>query len=174
MLELIDSKEDGERGRVGEATAVKWSDFDGNVLHVTRRIYDGDEDTVKSTRSIRKLPIAPELIERMRRLGEGEWVFRSRQGTPINPGNALKRYVRPVVTELGTTIGGWHDFRHTLTTQMRRNGVHPKVISGILGHSKVDLAMNTYDHADVEDFRQPLAFVGEELLRNVTKNEATA
>jgi integrase len=34
--------------RIGEAIAVKWSDFDGNVLHVTRRICDGDVDTVKT------------------------------------------------------------------------------------------------------------------------------
>ncbi|HEX2329095.1 MAG TPA: hypothetical protein VHN74_10240, partial [Candidatus Angelobacter sp.] len=66
------------------------------------------------------------------------------------------------------------DFRHSLTTTMRRNGVHPKVISGILGHAKVALAMDVYDHANVEDFRQPLSFVASELLRNVTKNTATA
>ena len=55
---------------------------------------------------------------------------------------------------------------------MRRSGVHPKVISGILGHARVALAMDVYDHADVEDFRQPLAVVAGELLRNVTKTEA--
>lgn len=160
--------------RIGEAIAVKEPDFEGNVLHVTRRIYDGDEDAVKTRHSIRKLPIDPALVSRMRQLGDGEWIFQSREGTPVNPGNALKRYVRPAVTELGIAIGGWHDFRHSLTTQMRRNGAHPKVISGILGHSKVDLAMNTYDHADVEDFRQPLALVASRLLRDVTKNAATA
>jgi integrase len=90
----------------------------------------------------------------------------------VNPGNALKRYVRPIAAKLGILLGGWHDFRHTLTTTMRRSGVHPKVISGILGHSRVDLAMNVYDHPDVEDFKQPLSLVAEDLLRNVTKNEA--
>ena len=106
----------------------------------------------------------------MKQLGEGEWIFRSKDGTPVNPGNALKRYVRPVARELGIAIGGWHDFRHTLTTNMRRSGVHPKVISGILGHSGVTLAMNTYDHLEAEDFRQPLAHVSGELLLNVTKS----
>jgi hypothetical protein len=57
---------------------------------------------------------------------------------------------------------------------MRRNGVHPKVISGILGHAKVALTMDVYDHTNVDDFRQPLSFVADELLRNVTKNEAAA
>lgn len=112
------------------------------------------------------------LVSRMRKLGTTEWVFCSREGTPVNPGNALKRYVRPAAAKLGIRLGGWHDFRHTLTTRMRRSGVHPKVISGILGHTRVDLAMNVYDHVDVQDFKQPLAVVAGELLRNVTKTEA--
>jgi integrase len=160
--------------RIGEAIAVTWSDFDGDVLSITRRICDGDLDTVKSEGSNRRLPIPSELIFRMKQLGEGEWIFRSREGTPVNPGNALKRYVRPVAKELGIAIGGWHDFRHTLTTNMRRSGVHPKVISGILGHSGVTLAMNTYDHLEAEDFRQPLAHVSGELLLNVTKSGESA
>ena len=87
--------------RIGEAIAVTWSDFDGDVLSITRRICDGNLDTVKSESSCRKLPIPSELISRMRQLGEGEWIFRSREGTPVNPGNALKRYVRPVAKD-------WH------------------------------------------------------------------
>ena len=159
--------------RIGEAIALKASDFDGDVLHVTRRILDGEVGTVKSRCSVRTLPIDPALVSRIRDLGEGDWVFRSREGTPVNPGNALKRYVRPAAEQLGITLGGWHDFRHTLTTTMRRNGVHPKVISGVLGHKRVELAMNTYDHANVEDFKQPLAAIAGELLRSVTKNAAS-
>lgn len=52
-------------------------------------------------------------------------------------------------------------------------GVHPKVVSGILGHSKVALAMDVYDHASVEDFRQLLLLVASELLRDVMKKAAT-
>ncbi len=160
--------------RIGEAIALKWSDFDGDVLSVTRRISNGDVDTVKTGGSNRRLPIPSELVSRMRQLGEGEWIFRSREGTPVNPGNALKRHIRPTANALGIAIGGWHDFRHTLTTNMRRNGVHPKVISGILGHSGVALAMNTYDHLEAEDFRLPLQHVSGELLLSVTKSREAA
>ncbi len=150
--------------RIGEALAIKWTDFRGNVLHVTRRIYEGDVDAVKSKRSERKLPIDPILIARMEKLGEGEWVFRSKTGTPMNQGNALKRHVRPAAEKLGISLGGWHDFRHTLSTKLRRSGVHPKVVSDILGHKKVNLAMDVYDRTDVEDFVLPLAVVFNELL----------
>ncbi len=158
--------------RIGEAIAIKWSDFDGNEIRISRRICGGDVDSVKTESSVRRLPVDSALVSRMRKLGTADWVFCSREGTPVNPGNALKRYVRPAAAKLIIRLGGWHDFRHTLTTTMRRSGVHPKVISGILGHSRVDLAMNVYDHPDVEDFKQPLSLVAENLLRNVTKNEA--
>jgi integrase len=134
------------------------------VLYVTHRIYDGDVDAVKSKRSERRLPIDPILMARMEKLGKGEWGFRSRTCTPVNPGNALKRHVRPAAEELGISLGGWHDFRHTLSTKLRRSGVHPKVVSDILGHRKVNLAMDVYDRTDVEDFVQPLALVVNELL----------
>jgi len=158
--------------RIGEALAIKWSDFTGNVLHVKHRIYGGRIDDVKSKRSDRKLPIDPALKSRMEILGPGEWVFRSRNGTPINPGNALRRYLRPTAQRMGVSLGGWHDFRHTLSTRLRRSGVHPKVVSDILGHEKVNLAMDVYDRTDVQDFVQPLSLVANELLRTVTQSRS--
>jgi integrase len=163
--------------RIGEAIAVKWSDFDGTLLTVSRRIYDGDVDTVKSIRSVRRLPVDSVLVERIQalrsRLANGEWVFCSEVGTPVNPGNALRRYLRPVATELGIALGGWHDFRHTLSTTLRKARVHPKVVSDILGHSKVNLAMDVfYDRTDTADFAAPLTAVANELLPNVTQNES--
>ena len=160
--------------RIGEALAIKWTDFDGNVLHVTRRIYDGDVDAVKSKRSERKLPVDSVLQARMEKLGKGQWVFRSRKGTPLNPGNALKRHVRPAAEKLGISLGGWHDFRHTLSTKLRRSGVHPKVVSDILGHKKVNLAMDVYDRTDVEDFVQPLSLVVNELCPSCSPAGAAA
>lgn len=53
--------------------------------------------------------------------------------------------------------------RHTLSTKLRRSGVHPKVVSDILGHKKVNLAMDVYDRTDVGDFVQPLSLVVNEL-----------
>jgi integrase len=149
--------------RIGEAIAIKRSDFEGDVLKIQRRIYDGEANAVKSTKSNRSLPIPSAVLERMQALGDGEWVFRSCTGTPLNPKNTLNRYIRPVVKAMGIEIGGFHDFRHTLTTKLRRGGVHPKVISGLLGHSKVDLAMNVYDHLEAEELRAPLAHIASQL-----------
>jgi integrase len=72
--------------RIGEAIAVKWSDIEGSVLQVARRIYEGDEDTVKSDRSVRQLPIESSLQARMRQLGGKEFISSSRR-----VGNATDR-----------------------------------------------------------------------------------
>jgi hypothetical protein len=54
---------------------------------------------------------------------------------------------------------------------MRRNKVHPKVISGTLGHVKVTFAPEVYDHASVEEMREPLAAIANQLLPSVTNNK---
>jgi integrase len=56
--------------RIGEAIAIKWSDFEGDVLHVQRRMYNGKVDTTKSRDSKRRIPIPPALLERLKALGD--------------------------------------------------------------------------------------------------------
>jgi integrase len=154
--------------RIGEAIAVKWSDFEGDTLHIRRRIYEGAVGTTKTKGSERSLPIPAPLLERMKKLGDGEWIFRAQNGSPINPKNAAHRYIRPVVRELGITLGGWHDFRHTLSTKLLKH--YPtKVVSELLGHSNVQTTLETYQHVETEDFRAPLNEVATELLSSVSK-----
>jgi integrase len=156
--------------RISEAIGIKWSDFDGNVLRVSRRIYEGRAGETKTSKSVRSLPIPEALVIRMRKLGEGQWVFRSRVGTTINPGNALKRYIHPASRELGFRLGGWHDFRHTMAPQSMMNGAPTKVVSEILGHSDVQTTMKIYQHANTENLCGPLNEMSDTLLRDVTKS----
>ena len=60
-----------------------------------------------------------------------------------------------------------------MTTGLLRNGVSPKVVSDILGHSDVEITLNVYDHPETENFREPLAAVANQLLRDVTKSDLT-
>lgn len=65
---------------------------------------------------------------------------------------------------VGISLGGWHDFRRSFCTFQRKKGTHPKVISALMGHSRVHLAMNVYDHCDLRDFEQALMPVGNQFL----------
>jgi integrase len=107
----------------------------------------------------------------MRSLGGTDWVFRAQNGSPVNPGNALKRYIRPAVEELKIQIGGWHDLRHTFATSLRKRGWAPKVIADLVGHSSIATTEKIYDHVDRQDFRLALDGIANDLFRDVPKLE---
>ena len=82
----------------------------------------------------------------------------------MNPGNVLKRYIRPVAKERNIDLGGWHDFRHTVATSMLRAGHGVKVVSELPGHSDVPITLRTYDHVESDAFRAPLNEAASQLL----------
>ena len=43
-----------------------------------------------------------------------------------------------------------HILRHTACTRMAEAGMDVKVLQKIMGHSKVEITMNVYNHADFE------------------------
>jgi integrase len=125
---------------------------------VLRRLYDRKLDDVKSRGSHRKLPLPEALVSRLLKLktdGQG-FIFRCPGGQPLTPGNVRNRHLRPVARKLGISISGFHDFRHTRATELRRAGVHPKLVSAVLGHSMVQLALDVYDHVSELDLRRAL------------------
>ena len=40
----------------------------------------------------------------------------------------------------------FHDLRHTAATLLLGEGIHPKVVSEMLGHSKTAITLDTYSH----------------------------
>ena len=152
--------------RIGECAALRWTDLVGDVLHVSRRIYCGAIDDLKTKGSRRKLPIAPEIANRLRGLrttDQDSWIFQASNGSPLNPGNWLRREIKPAAQKLGLTLTGWHDFRHFFSTQLRRSGTHPKLVSTLLGHARVNLALDVYDHVEIAELIAPVARVGQML-----------
>jgi integrase len=155
--------------RVGEASGVRWSDIENSELHVRRRVYEGKVGEVKTKSSLRILPLPQELIDRMRTLESGEYIFQTRAGTPLNPKNAAHRHFRPVLRELGIHLGGWHDFRHTFTTISLKE--YPlKAVSKALGHANTKVTTDVYQHIDIEGIGAPLAGMSSKLLASVSKS----
>ena len=159
--------------RVGEAVGIKPSDFEGDVLHIQRRIYERQEGTPKTKSSDRFIPIPATLLERLRALGGTEWIFRTSAGTPLDPKNAMNRYVRPAASALGFKLGGWHSFRHAFSTELLKK--YPvKVVSEILGHGDIETTLAIYQHPSVDDRRAPLNEMAIQLLPDVTKSASEA
>jgi len=144
--------------RISEAAGLMWSDLQAGVVHVQRRIYNGQMDALKTKGSNRRLPLPADLLTRLEALQDHEgYIFHVGHGAPLNRQNAMNRHVGPAAKKLGIQMSGWHDLRHSLATHLRRSGAHPKVVSGILGHSGVTMALDIYDHLSVADMQAPLA-----------------
>ena len=133
---------------------MRWVDLDFNAQ--TLRIVTG-----KTAASARKLPLPETLItalqhheerqhkERAER--ETEWkehglVFPSEVGTPIS-GRNLLRHFKAALKRAGLPPSiRFHDLRHSCATFLIAQGVHPRVVMEILGHSQISVTMNTYGH----------------------------
>jgi integrase len=160
--------------RISEGVGVKVEDFEGNVLRLRHRFYQGnsggDYGELKTKKSARNLPLPAWLADRVRSLADGKgFCFRSQAGTPLNQKNGLRRYIHPACAELGFRIGGWHDLRHTVTTWALKK--YPtKVVSEMLGHANARTTLDVYSHVMQEDFAEPLAEMAGKLLHDVAQN----
>jgi integrase len=76
---------------------------------------------------------------------EGGFVFTSGIGTPIEP-RRITREFRALLTRAGLPPIRLHDLRHSCATLLLAQGVSPRVVMEMLGHSQVSLTLNTYSH----------------------------
>jgi site-specific recombinase XerD len=71
---------------------------------------------------------------------QGDFLFASVRlngAKPLSPDSLLKRSIRPALERAGN-VGkqiGWHNFRHSLATNLRAMGVDVKVAQELLRHA---------------------------------------
>lgn len=161
--------------RQGEALGLQWSDvdFDGGALHVRHGLqrFGGEYHLVppKTAKSRRVIPLpraiaAALLTHRARqkeeRLRAGpawdeRWdlVFTRPDGRPLDHTSVTNRF-RRLLREAGLPHLRFHDLRHSCATLLLVQGVAPRVVMEILGHSDIAMTMNTYTHVLPELQRQ--------------------
>lgn len=72
-------------------------------------------------------------------------VFTTSIGTPMDP-RQVSREFRRALKKAGLGQQRFHDLRHTAATLLLVQGVHPRVVMEVLGHSQISLTLNTYSH----------------------------
>ena len=65
----------------------------------------------------------------------------------------------------------FHDLRHSAATLLFIKGVHPRVVMELLGHSEINLTMNTYSHVTPEVQREAAARMDEILAPVAVKQD---
>lgn len=154
--------------REGEMLALKWRDvdLDAGVVQVqtTLKLLERGKRMVgkpKTASSRRKVMLTPTAIaalkaHRVRQLEErlqagDAWhstdlVFTNTIGNALDPTNLYKYDFKPLIKKAGLPLIRLHDTRHTAATLLLLFGVHPKVVSELLGHSSINITLNLYSH----------------------------
>jgi integrase len=78
---------------------------------------------------------------------DNDLVFRSVISTPLNRHNLVTRSFKPLLKKAGLPRTFQFDgLRHIAATILLLKGVHPKVAQEMLGHSTVNITLDTYSH----------------------------
>lgn len=83
-------------------------------------------------------------------------VFMTSIGTPIEPTN-VNKVSNQLVDEAGVSMQRFHDQRDWYATLLLAQGVPPRVVMNILGHTQISTTMDLYGHVQDEDRRAAAA-----------------
>ncbi len=101
-------------------------------------------------------------------------MFTNKVGRPVHPSNFLQRDVRPILVKAELPPMKFHDLRHTCATLLLGKGVHPKIVSELLGHSDINVTLNLYSHVTPTMQKQAVDalddLLGETLAVNLAVN----
>src|SRR5579883_2315724 len=153
--------------RRGEILALRWSDVNlrEGSLQVRRTVdyiphYGYVETEPKTARGRRTIMLAPFVVEMLRThhmaqmeardKANGQWidrdlVFSGLHGDYFNPAFLLKVF-KHVLIDAGLPPMRFHDLRHSAATILLSMKIHPKIVQEVLGHSTINMTLDTYSH----------------------------
>jgi len=169
--------------RRGELLGLRWDDVDldtgtltvrRNLQRVGGELRAVDPKTDKSRRTVPLLGLTTDALRDHRQLQAKEramaglaWIetghiFTTVIGTPIEPDN-LRRSWYPLREKIGAADVRFHDLRHTCVSLLLDLGVPPHIVRDIAGHSAIEVTMTIYAHAALEEKRNALRKLDDEL-----------
>lgn len=151
--------------RRGEVLGLPWRDvdLDKGPLAVTQTLivvdYKVQFSTSKTNKGRRSVALDPATVAALKdhkelqqlelhALGaanEHGLVFSTEDGGWLNPKAFTEAFYRRVKAA-GVPRIRLHDLRHTWATLALQTGIHPNVVSEILGHSSIAITLDTYSH----------------------------
>jgi integrase len=151
--------------RRGEIAALRWGQVDlnaGSIAIVQSAEQVGTTVRYKEPKTgrARTVALSPTVVEELRahrlrqseellwlgmRLTDESFVIAREDGLPLQPQTLTHEWKR-LVAKTGLPKIRFHDLRHAHATHMLASGVHPKIASERLGHSKVGITLDLYSH----------------------------
>lgn len=140
--------------RPSEAAGLRWPDVDliGRRLHVQRSAVKIDGkwkfNAPKTAKGRRQIDLPDGLVSLLAdHIRDGEPVFTNFSGEPFSQRTVLEHHFKPALkrAEVPQDLR-LYDLRHTHASLLLLAGVHPKVVSERLGHSTIQITLDTYSH----------------------------
>lgn len=140
--------------RQGELLGAMWSDIDwyNSQFHVKRTFNHNRFYRPKSASSMRKIDLGPTVLAQLKKWklacppSELDLIFPSDTGSPLDKNNVIQRHYNPALRRAGLRRIRFHDLRHTYASLLIHQGEHPKYIQSQMGHSSINVTMDTYGH----------------------------
>ena len=144
--------------RKGEINALKWSDIDGNILHVRRSIAQknkgGDIETPPKNRSsYRDIQIPQPLMEILSEHKERQKAqpnfsdnFRVCGAERVLRDTSIENHNIKYAEAAGLPHIRIHDFRHSHASLLCNEGINIQEVARRLGHANISMTWNTYSH----------------------------
>lgn len=152
--------------RRGEIAALRWRsvDLDTGQLAVvasTEQTNTGCREKETKSGRVRTIALPALLIEELRqhrieqaqellnigvRVLPDHHVAMQADGTPLQPNGLTHAFVIFLQSHPSLKRVRLHDLRHSHATHMLAAGVHPKIASERLGHSKIGITLDLYSH----------------------------
>ena len=152
--------------RVGEMIALKWSDYDeaARVIYIRKS---------KSESGIREVPLvqkAYEIINAQKKSEKDNFIFRNKHDNPISYASMKKCYEK-LRKKTGINDFTNHVCRHSLATRLTERGANPKCVAGILGHKKVEYALNIYTDMEAQALKKEIYLLDDECSKRFSPAE---
>lgn len=145
--------------RKGEINALKWSDIDGDFIHVRRSVAQKVKGTSiietppknKSSYRVLQMPtplvsILKEYKSKCQTMKNFTDDFRVCGGIACLSDTMISNKNIQYADEAGLPHIRIHDFRHSHASLLANEGINIQEIARRLGHSKIETTWNTYSH----------------------------
>ena len=103
-------------------------------------------------------------------LTDDDLVFSHFDGKPLLPNTVTHAWIT-LVRRTGLKAIRLHDARHTHASLMLKQGIHPKVVQERLGHSGIQVTLDSYSHV-APGLQQAAAEGFDKMLSAKRENEA--